>query len=335
MNKIRAHTLINMFPKFHIGVIGDIIFDKYIWGHASRISPEAPVPVVKVQKKTTTLGGAANVLRNLSSLGVKPVGFGIIGDDPDGIELVGLCNTLGIDTEGLIIDSSRITTVKTRLIANNQQVARIDDEIDSHVNNSLTDKLISSITESIKNGKLNALIIEDYNKGVITNSLIAKITKIAHSKCIPVALDPHPGNELKMKGITLLTPNRQEAFALAGEYLTPSVFPIKNDQKLLKVGEKLLSSSVEKMLLITLGSGGMALFEKDKIPIHIPTLAQEVFDVSGAGDTVIATFMSAVLAGAKPLEAATIANHAAGIVVGKVGTVPVDHESLLGSFNLA
>ncbi len=332
MNKICAHTLINKFPEFHIGVIGDIIFDKYIWGHASRISPEAPVPVVRVKKKTTTLGGAANVLRNLSSLGVHPSGFGIIGDDADGVELINLCNTLAINTDGLIIDASRITTVKTRLIANNQQVARIDDEIDAHINNSLTNQLILSITESIDRGQLDALIIEDYNKGVITNSLIAKITGITQKKGIPVALDPHPGNELNMNGITLLTPNRQEAFALAGEYLTPSVFPIKNDQKLLKVGEKLLTESVEKMLLITLGSGGMALFEREKAPIHIPTLAQEVFDVSGAGDTVIATFMSSLLAGANPLEAATIANHAAGIVVGKVGTVPVDHECLLNSF---
>ncbi len=332
MNKSRAHKLINRFSEFHIGVIGDIIFDKYIWGHASRISPEAPVPVVQVQNKTTTLGGAANVLRNLSSLGVQAIGFGIIGADSDGAELTRLCNKSDINTDGLIVDKTRITTVKTRLIANNQQVARIDDEIASHINNELTGKLIASITNSIENGKLDALIIEDYNKGVITNSLISKIIKPAQSRCIPVALDPHPGNELKMKGITLLTPNRQEAFALAGEYLTPSVFPIRDDQKLLKVGDKLLSKSVEKMLLITLGPGGMALFEKGKNPIHIPTLAQEVFDVSGAGDTVIATFMSALLAGAKPLEAAAIANHAAGIVVGKAGTVPVDNKSLLNSF---
>ena len=333
IDKDRVCEITKRFREFHIGVIGDLILDQYIWGNATRISPEAPVPVVKVERKTSTLGGAANVLRNISSLGAKSVAFGVVGKDRAGEEIVNLCRKWNIEPTGIVVDSERNTTVKTRLIADHQQVARIDEEKDCRISNKLAKTLFDDVSSCIKENRLDAIIIEDYNKGVISNFLLEELQTLLNSKNIPMALDPHPQNPFDLKNIKLLTPNRTEAFSMANEPYTSTVLPLENDYKLNAVGNKLINKWSPEVLLITLGSAGMALFEAAAKPIQIPTAAKEVFDVSGAGDTVIATFTTALLSGASSLEAATIANHAAGIVVRKVGTVPVDVDDLLDSFS--
>ena len=328
IEKNRIIKIAKQFPEFRIGVIGDLILDRYIWGHATRISPEAPVPIVKVDRKNSALGGAANVLRNIASLGAKPLAFGVIGDDKAGREIVRLCEKWTVDPSGIIVDGERNTTVKTRLIADHQQVVRVDEEIDSAISPQLALTLVRRVSSLAQKG-LDAVIIEDYNKGVISDFLVTELQQFLNSQNIPLALDPHPLNPLKVKGIRLFTPNRAEAFGLAGVLHTATVLPLDDDHALHDVGDKLMDRWSPEILLVTLGSAGMALFEKGAKPIHIPTAAKEVFDVSGAGDTVIATFTVALLAGASALEAAILANHAAGIVVGKVGTVPVDVEVLL------
>lgn len=333
IDKDRVCEITKRFRQFHIGVIGDLILDQYIWGHATRISPEAPVPVVKVERKTSTLGGAANVLRNISSLGAKSVAFGVVGDDSAGEEIINLCRKWDIEPTGIVVDGERNTTVKTRLIADHQQVVRIDEEKDSRISLQLAKTLLNDVSTRIKENRLDAIIIEDYNKGVISNFLVKELQTLLNSKKIPIALDPHPQNPLDIKDIKLLTPNRTEAFSLVNEPYAPTILPLENDYKLNDVGNKLINNWSPEILLITLGSAGMALFEATAKPIQIPTAAKEVFDVSGAGDTVIATFTTALLSGASTLEAAMIANHAAGIVVRKVGTVPVDVCDLIDSFS--
>ena len=319
-------------PQLHIGVVGDLMVDRYIWGRATRISPEAPVPIVKVERKNSTLGGAANVLRNIVSLGSRAVAFGVIGDDVSGGELRQLCQRWSINTTGIITDQERGTTVKTRVIADHQQVVRIDDERCNSVSFDIAQALVSKLLANIDENRLDALVVQDYNKGVVSRSLVKQLQSFIESTKIPVALDPHPDNPLELKGMKLFTPNRAEAFSLAGIPYKPTIFPVSDDTELNRVGNLLMKEWSPDVLLITLGSAGMALFEKDTKPLHIPTAAKEVFDVSGAGDTVIATFTMALLAGATPVEAAIIANRAASIVVGKVGTAPVDIETLIESF---
>jgi D-glycero-beta-D-manno-heptose-7-phosphate kinase len=333
MDKKRLFEITDNFKRFRIGVVGDLILDRYIWGKATRISPEAPVPIVKAERKTSALGGAANVLRNLSTLKTKPVSFGILGNDVDGRETLQLCRNWNIETKGIVLDSTRQTTVKTRLIADRQQVVRIDDEKDTPIDDACRGELLNRISAALTNGELDALVIEDYHKGVVSNTLVREIQTQADSSGIPLALDPHPGHQLEISGLKLITPNRSEAFTLAGEYFTPTVLPLEEDEKLCKVAARLLSRWSPGILLITLGSEGMALFVGNDEPIHMPTKAREVFDVSGAGDTVIATFITAFLAGADPLEAADISNHAAGIAVGQIGTFPVALEDIHKSFD--
>lgn len=331
--KKRVHQLASEFHKYRIGVLGDIIYDHYIWGTASRISPEAPVPIVRVNKRTGSLGGAANVLRNVAGLGAQAMAFGVVGHDAHGDNVLKMCQEANIDTQGLIFDPRRKTTVKTRVIANHQQVVRIDDEVDHPIDEEVRKRLLNAITNAVFENRLDGLIVEDYNKGVVTNDLVRDVNTILAGRNVSLALDPHPGNLLDLKGLSVLTPNRMEAFGLAGAYYTPTVLPIHDDVKLGEVALKLLKRWPSTLLLITLGADGMALFhEGDDEPVHIPTVAKEVYDVSGAGDTVIAAFMVAYLAGASAYEAAVIANHAAGIVVGKVGTVPIEIKELIASF---
>ncbi len=332
MNKKRIIELSERFADFHIGVVGDLIFDRYIWGHATRISPEAPVPIVKVDRRTEALGGSANVLRNITTLGAQAVAFGVIGEDVDGDAMLRLCTERKINTDGVIRVSDRQTTVKTRLIADRQQIARIDEEKDSPIDGQTADLILDRISTAIRAGKLDAIVIEDYQKGVISLSLAEEIRSLASAAGIRVALDPHPGNSMVLTGLTLVTPNRSEAFALAGRYHSPSVDPVSDDEDLRKVGAALMDLWAPEYLLITLGKDGMVLFTSDSNFTHIATAAKDVFDVSGAGDTVIASFITSLLSGASASEAAEIANHAAGIVVGSVGTVPIEIDALIASF---
>lgn len=332
LTRKRVAEFLHRLQGRRVAVIGDMILDRYIHGSASRISPEAPVPVVRVHQRRVALGGAANVLRNLRALGVGGCAYGLVGDDEAGRELVQRCCEDGIETSGLLIDPNRPTTVKTRVIAEQQQVVRIDEEEDGCVDEAIRQQLIDSLADRLAAGEIDAIIFEDYNKGVIDEQLAIRLQELADRHEVLTALDPHPGNQMKIPGLTLMTPNRSEAFALTGAYYRSTVLPVTEDTPLLAVGSDLLQSWQAQMLLITLGAAGMTLFQRDEPVHHEPTVAREVFDVSGAGDTVIAAFCTGLLGGLSPHEAMVFANHAGGVVVGRVGTVPVDRAALIASF---
>ena len=314
-------SLVEHFKQAKILVIGDFILDQFIWGNVSRISPEAPIPIVFVNKKTFMFGGALNVVNNIYSLGGKVYPCGVIGKDNHGQILLKKLRKKKIDTEGIVIDNQRPTTLKTRIIAHHQQVVRIDEEKSVPLNENDFSRFLDYIKKKIS--KVDLVLIEDYNKGVITPALLQEVSKLVklHNKIITV--DPKEEHFSYYKGVDVLTPNYQEALK-AVENLCPHCVK-KSD--LGDVGKKLLQRLKCKAVLITLGEKGMCLFEKGKV-INIPTLAQDVFDVSGAGDTVIATFSLAICAGATMEEAAYVSNYAAGIVVGKMGISTVTQEEI-------
>jgi rfaE bifunctional protein kinase chain/domain len=333
MTQFQPQSLVDRvrdFTKFRVAVIGDLMLDKYIWGRATRISQEAPVPVVCVDRQNIVPGGAANVVRNLLALEARANAIGVIGNDHDGDNLTTILDDAGADTKHISRQDDRMTTVKTRVIAANQQVVRIDFEDTTCIAEQCQKQILENVRECLEQQLLDAIILEDYAKGVFTPELMDEIAKLGNQANIPVTLDPHSSHPFNIKGISLMTPNRQEAFALAEiPYQKCSGDPTK-DKALLQVGKILKDRWQNKMLLITLGGDGMALFlDDDPVPIHIPTRARQVFDVSGAGDTVMATMTLALLAGAAPEEAAVIANHAAGVVVGLVGTAPIYADALL------
>lgn len=330
----RVKTLIEAFQSKRVAVIGDLMLDRYIWGSASRISQEAPVPVVVVSRKSAAPGGAANVLRNLASLGAQALAFGVMGDDDSARELTALLEGHQVGMEGIIYDANRITTEKTRIVSDHQQVVRVDTERIEPIDDTLVKTLIGNLQRAIDEGGLDGIIIEDYAKGTINQSVLREVVALGKAHGIPVALDPHPGNRATAAGITVMSPNRSEAFALTGVYPESPVLPIENDAALMEVVKRLQSTWSAEYLLITLGGEGMALFQLGQTPHHIPTQAREVFDVSGAGDTVIALFVLSLISGASPDEAAAISNHAAGVVVAKVGTAIVTAEELLRAFAL-
>jgi D-beta-D-heptose 7-phosphate kinase/D-beta-D-heptose 1-phosphate adenosyltransferase len=308
------------FKDVSVMVIGDLILDEFIWGDVSRISPEAPVPVVWVKKESFMPGGASNVANNLSSLGAKVYSVGVIGDDDRGAVLKSELDQKGVDTSGILVDGSRPTTLKTRVVAGHQQVVRIDKERTEPLAEAMVRRMIDRITEMVK--KVDAVIIEDYGKGVITPRLLQRIVPLAKRGNKIISVDPKEEHFRYYRGITVITPNNHEASKAVG-------FQIKDEATLKKAGSALLSKIGCKIALVTLGENGMAVFRKGKPMEHIPTVAQEVFDVSGAGDTVIATYTLALAAGADPVMAAYIANCAGGIVVGKVGIAVVSPDELI------
>jgi D-beta-D-heptose 7-phosphate kinase/D-beta-D-heptose 1-phosphate adenosyltransferase len=311
-------------------VIGDAMLDHFIRGSVGRISPEAPVPVLDFEGESFMPGGAANVARNLTALRVPTELLGAVGRDLAARQLKGLLHDCAIGYRGLLSVRARATSVKTRVVAHKQQVVRIDRETRDGLNAALTRQLLS-ITESMIPNTA-AVIVGDYGKGVVTQPLLEELKAICRRRGVWLSLDPKPVHHLNLSGLSLITPNRREAFELAG---LPDETRHNNplaDTNLMRVADQLLNELRPAVLLITLGELGMLLCRHGHKPFHIPTVAQEVFDVSGAGDTVIATFTLAVAAGASPLEAAIISNHAAGIVVGKAGTATVAPEELLASF---
>lgn len=328
----RLRKIADSFRGRRVAVIGDLMLDVYIRGAASRISQEAPVPVVQVQKRTMTLGGASNVMRNVVSLGGKAAAFGAVGGDEAGRTVLSMLKENSIDRASVLVDASRKTTEKQRVLAGSQQLLRIDYETVEGIGRHLRGKIIRNVVSSIRGGKVDAVIFEDYAKGLIDNEMAAEIVEAARKKGIPTALDPHPSRLLDVKGLTLATPNRAEAFALSGTYFVPTSRPVEKDASLVGVARKLMDIWNPEYLLVTLGADGMALFREKSKMVSIPTKAREVFDVSGAGDTVIATFMLALLGGADAVEAAEAANHAAGVVVGKIGTAAVTLPELFQSF---
>ncbi|MDP2943219.1 MAG: D-glycero-beta-D-manno-heptose-7-phosphate kinase [Candidatus Omnitrophota bacterium] len=315
----RIDKIISKFKDVKILIVGDLILDEFIWGDTSRISPEAPVPVVLVERESLMPGGAANVASNICALGAKAYLVGAVGRDEHGRRLEKILKEKGVDLEGVISDAQRPTTLKTRVVARHQQVIRIDREKISPLSESINKEIMDYVREKIK--EVDGVIIEDYGKGVITPRLLKEIVPLAkrHNKIITV--DPTEEHNSYYKGVTAITPNRKEAEAMVG-------IKAKDDESLNRLGRALLRRLKLKAAVITLGEHGMRVFERGGKITHIPTVAQEVFDVSGAGDTVIAAFTVSLGAGAKMIEAAHISNFAGGIVVGKVGVATTSQAEL-------
>lgn len=313
-------------------VIGDVMLDQFIWGSVGRISPEAPVPVVDFERESFMPGGAANVARNLTALRVTTDLMGVVGRDPAAQQLKRLLKTYQIGCEGIVSSASRRTSLKTRIVAHKQQVVRIDRESRDGLNPLLAGRLLSFLRDSLPS--TSAVIVGDYGKGVVTQSLLDEVKALCRHSGVWLSVDPKPVHHLDLTALSLITPNRKEAFELAQVPDDTRHADPFQDPNLLRAAERLLQQLKPALLLITLGELGMLLCQREHKPVHIPTVAQEVFDVSGAGDTVIASFTLAIAAGASPLEAAILSNHAAGIVVGKIGTATVGAEELLASFNL-
>lgn len=327
----RLEELIRGAAAARVLVIGDVMLDQYIWGHVGRISPEAPVPVVEFDRESWMPGGAANVARNLHALTARTELLGLIGKDDAARRLRGLLAEQGIGCAGLLSRPRRTTSVKTRIIAHQQQVVRVDRETRGEVDERSQLQLLAALEKRLPGA--DAVIICDYGKGVVTQTLVDAIRQLCRTRGIWLSFDPKPVHDLSLTGLSLLTPNRKEAFELAGvQDGSRNVDPLK-DPALQRVADTLLTELSPALLLITLGDQGMLLCQRGHTPFHIPTMAREVFDVSGAGDTVIASFTLAIAAGASPVEAAIFSNHAAGVVVGKVGTATVSPVELKESFH--
>ena len=320
-NLKKLKRIISKFDKAKVLVIGDVMLDEFVWGTVSRISPEAPVPVVWVNSESVMPGGASNVANNIAALSAKATITGIIGKDQKGDLLTGELMKRGINTQGLIIDRDRPTIMKTRVIAHSQQVVRIDKEKRSEISDKVLNKLVNFVNSKIK--EVDAVIIEDYGKGLITPKFLKKIVPFAKRCKKIITVDPKEEHFPFYKSVTAITPNRSELENAVN-------FKIKDDETLFKAGRRVLKDLNCETVLATLGENGMCLFRKANTkPLRIATLAQEVFDVSGAGDTVIAVYTLALCCGATSVEAAHIANCAAGIVVGKVGIAVATKEELI------
>ncbi len=320
ISKKRLNELKKNFQGLKIAVIGDLMLDCYFWGEVRRISPEAPVPVIEVDNEFYRFGGAANVAYNLVKLGGSPLPIGVIGQDNYGAIFTSLVNEANISSEGLIIDDNRPTTTKTRVIAHNQHVVRIDKESTSYITRDIQNKALKYLESKISS--LDGIILQDYNKGVLTPSLIEKVIELAkkHKKLITV--DPKFNNFFAYKDVTVFKPNRKEAEDVLG-------MKIRSSEDISVAGDKLLQKLNAKYILLTLGEGGISVFENGKKEERrMPTKARKVADVSGAGDTVISTLTMALAAGADILEACYLANYAAGIVCEEVGIVPIELNKL-------
>ena len=335
ISSARFAALVEAARPLRIAVIGDLMLDTYITGSAHRLSQEAPVPVIRVRGKNIRLGGAANVMRNLKALSpeTQVFAFGIVGLDEPGEKLRALLAGSRINTNGIVGVPGRVTIEKQRVLAGNQQIVRMDFEETAPIDADIRDRLIETVTAKIRTHEVDALVIEDYAKGLIGQEMLEAIVKTARAEGVFTSLDPHPGNPVQAQGISLMTPNRSEAFALAGIYCSDPVDDPSRDTALQEVAAKIRREWAPDILLITLGHQGMALYsEKEPRGFVIPTIAREVFDVSGAGDTVISAFTLYHAAGATDREAAVISNQAAGIVVGKAGTATTDPAELAASF---
>ncbi|MFI5251925.1 MAG: D-glycero-beta-D-manno-heptose-7-phosphate kinase [Bacteroidota bacterium] len=297
-----------------IAVIGDLMLDRYIWGSVTRISPEAPVPIVDVDSEQTRLGGAANVAKNIQSLGGDPFIIGVIGDDNSGKNLHALLKESEFVKDGIVIDASRPTTVKTRIIAHNQHVVRTDRESRKDISPEIQQKIMAIFRKKIDT--IDGIIIEDYNKGVVVKGLIAEILALALSMKKIVSVDPKFHNFFEYKNATIFKPNRKEAEEALG-------MKLKTDEEVIIAGKEILRRLEADNVLLTRGERGMSLFDSSGGVYHTPTKARNIADVSGAGDTVIATLTLALAAGAAVREAAALANYAGGVVCGYVGIVPI------------
>jgi D-beta-D-heptose 7-phosphate kinase/D-beta-D-heptose 1-phosphate adenosyltransferase len=318
----RASDILDRIRDCRVVVLGDVMLDEFVWGDVTRISPEAPVPVVDVRRESIHLGGAANVLANLISLGARSTIVGVIGDDAGGERLRENLNSLGAGLDSLIVDKSRPSTLKTRIIAHNQLVVRADRERRTPVSPEIEEKIIAQVKDALINA--SAFVVSDYDKGAITPRILAEVLPFAYER-LPVLVDPKLRNFNFYRPATLITPNHHEALRMTNA---------EDDSHagLHEAAESIQQRLACDAVLITCGDRGMMLLKKDEQPAYVKTAAREVYDVTGAGDTVIATLAAGLAAGASMIEAATLANQAAGIVVGKVGTATADADELRSAF---
>lgn len=317
----QLQKVVQQFSDQPILVVGDLMLDRYVWGRVERISPEAPVPVVEVVKETVHLGGAANVAYNLAVLKARPLLVGVVGRDEAGDRLVEELHRQEISSEGIVRDKGRSTTIKTRIIAHNQQVCRTDREDKTPLSQGTVDQIRSAYQPLLEQAK--GMILSDYGKGALSAALVVGLIQEARRTKKFLAVDPKAGDFSVYRGASIVTPNKKEAVRASG-------VEIVDEASFIQAGEKLLEVTASDYLLITRGEEGMTLFD-GKEHSHIPTVAREVFDVSGAGDTVIASLTLAVAAGASIRDAAILANHAAGVAVGKLGTAAASGEEILSS----
>lgn len=323
----QAEKILKSFSGKRILVLGDLMLDRYLVGTVNRISPEAPVPVVLVTGERAIPGGAANVALNIQSLGGQAVVAGVMGKDQVADELLALLKSKGIETDGVTLEDSIRTTVKTRILADRQQVVRVDREDFLEPSSAVLRRLCKQVASVI--GRVDGVIIEDYGKGVISQGVVDTIMSSSVTSKVPVGFDPKENESLKLKGITVATPNYREACLAAGLKEPVLRMPPEEDPVLKAAGKALMQKWGPEFLVITLGAHGMYLLSRGQEPQIMPTRAREVFDVSGAGDTVIAAALLCLAGGATHYEAAALANYAAGVVVGKVGTATCTPGELL------
>ncbi len=324
LSRDRVAAYLDRFTSARIAVLGDVMLDRYFWGRAERISPEAPVPVVRVTGTTCRLGGAANVAANLHALGVDVTLFALVGGDVAGAELNGLVTELGIDNRTILVEGGRQTTEKMRIIAHNQQVVRADFETSVPLTAESRAKFVTALTDGVD--RFGALIVSDYGKGVVQEEYLQRVFAAWRSNAKPVLVDPHIGHFRWYRGATIITPNTKEASSFCGVELD-------SDDVFASAGFQMRTELDLRALLITRGEDGMSLYLEDHRRIDIPTVATEVYDVTGAGDTVI-SLLGACLASEVPIvDAVVIANQAAGEVIKDLGTSTVTRDKLSNSFS--
>jgi D-beta-D-heptose 7-phosphate kinase/D-beta-D-heptose 1-phosphate adenosyltransferase len=307
------------FSRCRVLILGDVMLDEYMWGAVSRISPEAPVPVVAVQSESVKVGGAGNVATNVAALGGRAILVGLVGNDAAAERLGHELELHGVKSDGLVEDRSRPTTIKSRVVAGSQHVVRFDRESDAPVSRAVRAQVIAAVRQRLP--EADVLLISDYAKGLVSPGLVREVLALAARYHCMVAVDPKVQHLPLFKGVTMVAPNHHEAAAAVR-------LTIRSEADLLRVGQVLLRRLKARGVLITRGEQGMSLFEAGKPVVHIPTVAREVYDVTGAGDTVMGALSLALAAGATMPEAAVIANFAAGVVVGKRGTATVTRAEL-------
>jgi len=314
LNELFAH-----FKNKRIAVVGDVMIDRYMWGTVTRISPEAPVPVVEIESETSRLGGAANVANNIKALGGIPILVGVVGNNVHGTEFREMLAQMDCPTYGIITDTTRPTTIKTRVIAQDQHVVRVDSEDKRDIDSGIQKQIVDVLREHMDS--IDAVIIEDYNKGVIVKELIRSVIELVNEKGKIVTIDPKFNNFFEYQNVTLFKPNKKEAEEAIGK-------KFRTETDVIEAGKLLLEKLHAENILLTRSEKGMSLFERNGDVTHIPTVARKIADVSGAGDTVIATLTMLLASGATVKEAAAIANYAGGIVCGEVGIVPIEPDIL-------
>jgi D-beta-D-heptose 7-phosphate kinase/D-beta-D-heptose 1-phosphate adenosyltransferase len=315
-------ALIAGFAGRRILVLGDLMLDRYLWGRVDRISPEAPVPVVEIERETLALGGAGNVAANLKALGAQPVLAGVVGEDDDGAHLLDALAERGVETRGVVRDGGRPTTVKTRVIAHAQQVVRTDRESRADLSGAVLERLLAPLAAELD--RCEGMVVSDYGKGVITPAVLERALGVAGERRVAVSVDPKESHIDAYRGVSILTPNQHEAGYVQGRRIV-------DEASLMEVGWGLQKRLAAEAVLVTRGAEGMSLFEKGGRYTYLPTVAREVYDVTGAGDTVVSVVAVALAAGADYPTASYLSNHAAGVVIREVGTAACTPAQLAAS----